>query len=98
MRTHGGKGSFEWWYFDAHLTDGSKIVIVFYTKPMTDINRPVAAYATFNIDYADGSKLERYLPSSAFSAAKDRCDVTIGKCRFQGDLNRYQISGIMIPI
>jgi hypothetical protein len=24
------KGTYEWWYFDAHLDDGSTIVIVFY--------------------------------------------------------------------
>ncbi|WP_442588333.1 lipocalin-like domain-containing protein [Pedobacter sp. AW31-3R] len=91
MRTDGGKGSFEWWYFDAHLADGSKIVIIFYTKPMTDLNKPLAAYATFNVDYKDGSKLERYLPSQVFSAAREQCDVKIGDCRFKGDLKNYSI-------
>jgi len=70
MRTHGGKGTYEWWYFDAHLDDGSKIVIVFYTKAMTEVNKPLKAYATINIDFKDGSKLERYLPSSDFILQK----------------------------
>jgi len=91
MRTDGGKGNFEWWYFDAHLHDGSKVVIIFYTKPMTDINKPIQAYATFNVDYEDGSKLERYLPSSKFEASKQQCDVTIGECTFKGDLSVYKI-------
>ena len=91
MRTHGGKGTYEWWYFDAHLDDGSKIVIVFYTKPMTDVNKPTKAYATVNIDYKDGSKLERYLPSSLFTASKASCDVKIGSCTFRGDLKKYEI-------
>ncbi|MBB5440352.1 peptidoglycan/LPS O-acetylase OafA/YrhL [Pedobacter sp. AK017] len=91
MRTDGGKGSYEWWYFDTHLEDGSKVVIVFYTKAMTEVNKSLKAYATLNIDYADGTRFERYLPSEDFSASKEQCDVTIGKCYFKGDLKTYQI-------
>lgn len=29
MRTSGGRGSFEWWYFDSHLDDGTSLVITF---------------------------------------------------------------------
>ena len=29
MRTDGGKGTYEWWYFDAYLNDGSKLAITF---------------------------------------------------------------------
>jgi hypothetical protein len=29
MRTGGARGTFEWWYFDAHLDDGAKLVVVF---------------------------------------------------------------------
>jgi hypothetical protein len=32
LRTDTGPGSYEWWYFDAHLDDGSSLVIMFYTK------------------------------------------------------------------
>ena len=28
LRTNGGPGTYEWWYFDAHLDDGSKLVSV----------------------------------------------------------------------
>lgn len=91
MRTHGGKDSYEWWYFDAHLEDGSKMVIIFYTKPMTDVSKPLKPYAALNIDYADGTKIERYLPSSDFFASKHTCEVKIGKCLLKGDLNHYTI-------
>jgi len=41
MRTTGKSGSYEWWYFDSRLEDGSTLVIVFYTKsplnPNTDV-------------------------------------------------------------
>jgi hypothetical protein len=36
MRTDGGKGTYEWWYFDAYLNDGSKLAI---TLPGTRILR-----------------------------------------------------------
>lgn len=91
MRTHGGKGTYEWWYFDAHPEDGSKIVIVFYTKAMTAVGKPLAPYATLNIDYPDGAKIERYIPSPVFKASKHSCDVTIGNCTFKGDLTKYHI-------
>jgi hypothetical protein len=35
LRTDGGPGSYEWWYFDAHLDDGAKLVVVFFTKEFT---------------------------------------------------------------
>ena len=35
MRTDGSKGTYEWWYFDSKYADGSSLVIVFYTKPVT---------------------------------------------------------------
>lgn len=91
MRTDGGKGSYEWWYFDAHLEDQSKIVIVFYTKAMTDVNKPLNAYATLNIDYIDGTKIERYLPATFFKASREACDVHIGRNYFKGDLKQYYI-------
>ena len=34
--------AFEWWYFDAHLDDGSALVITFDTKPMTNPSGPLA--------------------------------------------------------
>ena len=41
-RTDGGRGTYEWWYFDFSLDDGSTLVIVFLTK---DLTRPGAARA-----------------------------------------------------
>jgi hypothetical protein len=34
LRAETGPGHFEWWYFDAHLDDGSTAVIVFATKSL----------------------------------------------------------------
>src|ERR1700734_3038690 len=35
-RTDGGRGSFEWWYFDAHLDAGAALVVVFQDKDFTE--------------------------------------------------------------
>jgi hypothetical protein len=46
FRTDGSKGTYEWWYFDAHLSDASKVVIVFYTKDLIDVGKPLAPYVS----------------------------------------------------
>jgi hypothetical protein len=33
LRTAATDGTFEWWYFDAHLDDGSTVTAEFHTKP-----------------------------------------------------------------
>ena len=32
LRTDGSEGTYEWWYFDAHLEDDATLVVVFLTK------------------------------------------------------------------
>ena len=31
-RTKGAPGTYEWWYFDARLDDGAKLVVVFFDQ------------------------------------------------------------------
>ncbi len=93
LRTDSRKGTYEWWYFDAHLTGGVKVVIVFYTKPIVDVDKLLTPQVSITLDRADGTHIERIitLPAAAFTAAQDRCDVRIGPNTFQGDLHTYQI-------
>jgi hypothetical protein len=93
MHTSGEKGTFEWWYFDAHLDDGSTVVIVFFTKFMTNINKPLTPLVTVNIDKADGTKIEKsmYGVPEDFFASKDSCNVKIGKNYFVGNLRTYEV-------
>jgi hypothetical protein len=44
MRTDGGKGTYEWWYVDAYLNDGSKLAITFRTKPIIDVGQTQKIY------------------------------------------------------
>jgi hypothetical protein len=94
MRTTGGKGSFEWWYFDAKLEDGSALVIVFFTKGILDVNGKLAPSVSVKLTNPDGSiALERSFKGKAsdFFASKEGCDVRIGKNNFSGDLKNYRI-------
>jgi hypothetical protein len=92
----GGSGTFEWWYFDAVLADGSTLVINFLVKDfrgVRGINQPAAPMVTFGLDRPDGSHVERSSPvyHKDYAFATDRCDVRIGANTFAGDLHTYRI-------
>jgi hypothetical protein len=94
-RTDNRAGTYEWWYFDAHLADGSVLVIVFQNKDFTVPRTGLDPLIRFELTLPDGrqiDKLERFDPS-AWSAATDHADVRIGEGnRFTGDLHEYRIS------
>jgi Predicted secreted hydrolase len=93
MRTSGASGSYEWWYFDSKLDDGSTLVIVFYTKSMLSPNTGLKPQISLNLDRPDGTKIQKMLefPAAQFSSSKDKCEVKIGDNLFSGDLRSYEI-------
>jgi hypothetical protein len=93
MRTRGGPGGYEWWYFDSHLDDGSSLVIVFYTKPQLNPDAGLAPFASMELNRPGQPPIsvEAHVSPDAFSANPDRCDVRIGKNTFRGDLHEYEI-------
>jgi hypothetical protein len=93
MRTEGGPGSYEWWYFDCHLSDGSSLVIVFYTKEMLNPAGELAPFVTVELDRPGRPTLhlEARVSPDAFSASRERCGVQIGENSFRGDLHDYEI-------
>ncbi len=93
MRTDSSRGTYEWWYFDAHLDGGSKIVITFRNKNIADIDTPLAPGIDFNFVGPGIQPIDVHVPFQAdqFSAAKDSCNVSIGANTFKGDLHTYQI-------
>lgn len=93
MRTSGGKDSYEWWYLDADLEDGSKAVIIFYTKEFTRIKKPLRPIIRVTINKPDGGFIQKNWTFEAeqFTASKDSCNVTIGKNYFRGNLKQYEI-------
>lgn len=93
MRTTGGRDSYEWWYFDSHLEDGSSLVITFYTKWMLNPKGPEAPMIQVNLDRPGRPTQERFVHATPaeFSASKERCDVRIKDSYFRGDLHTYQV-------
>jgi CrtC N-terminal lipocalin domain len=91
----GGPGTFEWWYFDAVLDDGSTLVINFMVKDIRGgrgIKQPARPVVTLELDRTDGTHVERALHAhDDFTVAADRCDVRVGACTFAGDLHTYRI-------
>jgi CrtC N-terminal lipocalin domain len=80
MRTAGGPGTFEWWYFDAEYGDGTKIVAIFFSKNRFDVAGDARPTVTLAITYPDGRKIVS-IESEAFGtplrAARDKARVQI---------------------
>ncbi|KKZ14838.1 MAG: hypothetical protein TH68_03730 [Candidatus Synechococcus spongiarum 142] len=93
MRTDPTQTNYEWWYFDAHLDDGSTLVIVFFPKPMVPMQKGLAPMINIEFDRPDGTSYKRDIKFTAheFSAARDKCDVKIAHNYFRGDLAHYKI-------
>lgn len=92
-RADTGRGFFEWWYFDAHLDDGSTAVVVFATKSLLARKGPLKPQLLLTITPPDGRKLDRSRTFSAdqFTASTRECDVRIGDNHVRGDLQRYEL-------
>jgi hypothetical protein len=92
-RTDDSAGTYEWWYFDAHLADGAKLVVVFMNKDLAEPQKPLSPLLRLELDLADGRRFEKliHFPASAWSAARDHADVRLGDNRFTGDLHTYRI-------
>jgi hypothetical protein len=93
MRTTGGRDSFEWWYFDSHLEDGTALVITFYTKFLLDAKGPEAPLITVDLDRPGQPQKDLMIHAKPeeFKASKEKCDVQIKDSYFRGDLHAYQI-------
>jgi hypothetical protein len=93
-RTDDRPGSYEWWYFDAHLDDGAKLVVVFMDKDLATPQKPLEPTIRLNLDLPDGRTFEKLVTfdSGLWSSAKDHADVRIGANRFTGDLHTYRIT------
>ena len=92
-RTDDSAGTYEWWYFDAHLADGAKLVVAFMNKDMAEPQKPLSPLLRVDLDLPGGRHFEKlvHYPPGQWSAARDHADVRLGENRFTGDLHRYRI-------
>lgn len=92
-RTDDSAGTYEWWYFDAHLADGAKLVVTFMNKDIAEPQKPLSPLLRLDLDLPDGRHFEKVVHYQAgeWSTAKDHADVRLGENRFTGDLHSYRI-------
>ena len=94
LRTDPAERTLEWWYFDCHLDDGSKMTIEFHTKPpFISPSNPLTPFISLTVDRPDGTNITKGYTAGAeaFSASPERCKVAIGPNLFTGDNHRYRI-------
>ena len=101
MRTSGKSGSYEWWYTDTELSNGTTIVLIFYSKDHFDIKGPARPTAEITITYTDGTQIRRavYGPKGiVINASTDKADVKVGDCYLryvEGDYEAYFNDGVV---
>lgn len=91
LRTREVSGNYEWWYFDSKYADGSSLVIVFYTKPVTSFAKEFQPHVSLNYVNPNGKGIRTKVESKDYSFSKEKCDVRIGDCYIRGDLEHYDI-------
>ncbi len=93
MRTDGSRGTYEWWYFDAVLDDGAKLVVVFLTKDFAAVSKPLSPAIRIDLTLPDGTSIEKIgeFAAETFSASTETCEVRIGDNAFAGDLHTYKV-------
>lgn len=86
-------GHYEWWYLDAHLDDGARLVVTFLTKDITRPGAGAAPRVMIDLTLPDGTAVSRqaHFDASEFEASKEGCEVRIGHNSFIGDLHRYAV-------
>src|SRR6202022_2253634 len=69
-RTDDSAGTYEWWYFDAHLADGAKLVVTFMNKEIAEPQKPLSPLLRIELDLPDGRRFEKlvHFPASAWLA------------------------------
>ena len=94
LRTAAADGTFEWWYFDAHLDDGSTVTVEFHTKPpYVSPKAPLTPFVLVTHTSATGERRDwtQLGAPEEFAAATHDCDVTIGANTFRREADGYRI-------
>ncbi len=84
-------GEFEWWYFDAHMDDGSTVVAIFFTKSYSNINVPLSPQVKLSITTPSGKTYLKLIdfPGNVYSSSNKQCDVKVDNNWIKGDLKHY---------
>lgn len=91
--TDDSPGTYEWWYFDAHLSNGATLVVIFMNKPLAQPELPLTPLLRVSLELPDGrvyNSMDVH-PAETWSASRTELDVRIGANRFSGDLDEIRI-------
>ena len=93
LRTSGKFGEYEWWYSDFKLEDGTSLVIVFFTAPVTATTIGFKPSVSFSYTKKDGTLISESLGYNKNEASydKEKCNVKIKNNYIEGDLHTYKI-------
>lgn len=94
LRTAAADGTFEWWYLDAHLDDGSIITVEFHTKPpYASPKSPLTPFVLVTRTDMTGARTDwtTIAQPAQFSAATTDCDVVIGSNSFRRSADGYRV-------
>ena len=86
--------NWEWWYFDAMLEGGTKVVIQFFSKSGASMYlKNYHPKFIFQVNRPDGKeyRVEPSFSRDEASWSRERCDVRYGEHYFSGDFRDYQI-------
>ncbi|CAA0106190.1 Uncharacterised protein [BD1-7 clade bacterium] len=99
LRTDMTPGHFEWWYFDAELTDGTKIVVVFHTKSMFAVAEEASPRFTIDITPPgqDTIKVGGVFEPEEASFSEEGFNLTMGPNFGYGDLDEAVIHAEFAP-
>ncbi|MFF2363840.1 lipocalin-like domain-containing protein [Streptomyces sp. NPDC058122] len=94
LRTDPSSETFEWWYCDAHLDDGTTLTVEFHTKPpFVSPKAPLTPFVLLTVTGPDGTRTDKTFTGEPgdFSASAEGCDVVIGRNTFRGGPDGYAI-------
>lgn len=94
IRTSGDKGTYEWWYFDSEYEDGTKVVVIFFTKNKFDVKGPANPTVVIDITLPNGKTISKSFSEGEgkkIRASKDKCDVKIGQSSIMYSNGNYEI-------
>jgi hypothetical protein len=83
---------FEWWYFDAALTNGNRLVVILHSSLFNAVDhKPTVDIRLSAPDRTSRMAIGRY-DRAEYHAAPDHCDVQIANCRaFAENPHRYRL-------
>lgn len=85
--------TFEWWYFDTILDDGSTCVINFLNKKNPSESGPLLPNLQLNISTPAGRVYQKEISfdPGSYSSSSDHCKVAMGPNRVEGNLRTYEL-------